>query len=113
MTVVHAVIGEDPSVAILEFRAVLSGDLSQLPSSGLGSNMRRPEAERRVLLSIGAGAGVPDEEFEQVKREIGNVGDVKFVKITIEDVRATGHQGGPDPSILGPVWKKKLKEIGL
>jgi len=57
--------------------------------------------------------GVSDEEFEQVKREIGEVGDVKFVKIRIEDVRATGHQGGPDPNILAPILKKKLKEVGL
>jgi len=113
MTVVHVVTGQDPSIAVREFRALLSGDLSQLPSSGLGSNVRRAEAERKVPLSIGAGAGIPDEEFEQVKREIGEVGEVKFVKVRVEDVRATGHKGGPDPRILASIWKSKLKEIGL
>lgn len=111
--VVHAVIGHDPSAGAREFRALLSGDLSQLPSSGLGSNVKRPEAERRVPLSIGAGAGVSDDEFEQMKKEIGEFGHVKFIKMTIEDIRATGHQGGPDPSILAPIFKKKLKEMGL
>ena len=113
MTVTHVVVGEDPSVAAREFRAVLSGDLSQLPSSGLGSNVKRPETERRVPLCIGAGGGVPEEEFERMKREIGEVADVKFVKFKIEDVRATGHQGGPDPNILAPIMKRKLKEVGL
>jgi hypothetical protein len=113
MTVTHAVIGQDPSIAVREFRVLLSGDLSQLPSSGLGSNLGRPEAERKVPLSIGAGGGVPDEEFEQVQKDIGEVGDVKFVKIRIEDIRATGHQGRPDPKILAQIWKRKLKEVGL
>jgi hypothetical protein len=113
MTVVHVVIGQDPSIAAREFRAILSGDLSQLPSSGLGSNLGRPEAERKVPLSIGAGGAISDEEFEQVKKEIGEVGEVKFVKIGIEDIRATGHQGGPEPKILAQVWKGKLKEVGL
>jgi len=107
------VVGHDPFLAAREFRAVLSGDLSQLPSSGLGSNVKRPETERRVPLSIGAGAGIPDEEFEQVKKEIGEVGNVKFVKIRIEDIRATGNQGGPDPKVIASIWKKKLGEIGL
>jgi hypothetical protein len=75
--------------------------------------MRRPEAERKVPVSIGAGGGVPDEEFEQIKREIGEVGEVKFVKIRIEDIRATGHQGVPDPKILAPIWKSKLKKMGI
>ena len=57
IVVAHVVIGQDPSLAARELRAILSGDLSQLPSSGLGSNVRRSEAERKVPLSIGAGGG--------------------------------------------------------
>ena len=75
--------------------------------------MTRPEAERRVPVAIGAGAGVSDEEWEQVKRDIGEVGEGKFVKIKIEDIRATGYQGRPEPKILAPIWKSKLKEMGI
>lgn len=61
---------------------------------------------------IGAGGGIPEEEYELLKKEIGD-DKVKWIKVRIEDIRRIGNVGGPNPEVLNRIWREKLKELGL
>jgi hypothetical protein len=110
-SVVHAIVGLDVSTAIKELKALVSGDLSSVPSSGLGSNVTRAEGERRVPRSIGCGAGIPEEGYQKLREGVGE--GVIWIRLTIEDVRAAGGTGGPNPELINKMFRSKLKEAGL
>ena len=96
-----------------ELPALLSGDLSITPSSGLGTNASRPEAERVIPRAVFFGGGVPDDEVQRVQRVITErlggetEGKVAFLQVTREEVLALG-ASGPEPGVIAQVYRKKV-----
>ena len=98
-----------------ELPALLKGDLSILPVSGMGSNVGRVEEDRRVPMAIMCGGAIPKEEYEDLRQHINQtIGrEVIWLKIYPEDViKATGRTApppsGPDPRIIAAVFREKL-----
>jgi len=99
------------SSALTEIPAILKGDLSITPASGAGSNVTRPENERRKPKAVVFGGGIPDEEVRQVKEAVGEYGvGMVWCRIKPEDTKAAG---GPSPEAIAPLVKKALREGGL
>lgn len=72
-------------MAKTELSKLISGDLSVIPSSGFGSNLKRAESERRIPKLVVVGAGFTDEDLEELKAAVGEKGeDVTFIKISRE-----------------------------
>ncbi|OIW29458.1 hypothetical protein CONLIGDRAFT_680307 [Coniochaeta ligniaria NRRL 30616] len=98
--------------ASTELPALCAGDLSALPSSGLGSNAGRPQPERRVPVAVFFGGGIPEAEMERVQRLVGDKGGddavkVRFLRITREEVLAAG-AAGPDPEVIARLYRSKV-----
>ncbi|TPX18311.1 uncharacterized protein E0L32_011809 [Thyridium curvatum] len=107
--------------ALSELPALVAGDTSAPPSSGLGSNAAAPEAERRVPRAVIFGGGLPEEEIRQVSEAVlgeggknkmkegeGEAdGGVRIVVVRREDVLAKGVEG-PNAEVIGEILREKL-----
>lgn len=109
----------DFETAKKELTALLKGDKPLIPASGIGSNVGRPEQERRTPRGVICGGLVPREEFEAlhdyVRGEVSQ--DVAWFKLYPEDVEKYLPAGAPLPSpasgpppveIIAKVWREKL-----
>jgi hypothetical protein len=93
-----------PESAITELPALFAGNTDINLSSGLGSNASRPAAERKVPKAVIFGGGVPDGHVADV---VNAIGEVKVVRVTREDILATGAKG-PSPEVIARVLRCKL-----
>lgn len=100
----------DFAAALAEIPAILKGDLSVLPATNAGSNVSRPQQDRRKPKAVAFGGGIPDEEIEQIKEATGTDVHVAWVRIKMQDVQA---MGGPDPEKLAQQVRKLLHDAGL
>ena len=111
-TVVHTTLTLPTSLS--ELPALCSGTPSPTssPSSNLGSNASASSpAEIKVPKAIIFGGGVSAADAEQVKEAVlAKNAEVKFVRLTREDMVAAGAEG-PDPEVIGRLLKEKLGEV--
>jgi|SRR3569833_137597 len=107
--VVHAWI--DLETAKREIPLLLSGDKSFAPREGVGSNAARPESERRVPRAALCGGGVPDDEFEDLKKHVSTqLGrEIPWFKIALQDIKKHTPPGW-EPS-TGPVAEFAVKAL--
>ncbi|KAL2163575.1 hypothetical protein VTH06DRAFT_5633 [Thermothelomyces fergusii] len=101
----------NPDTAIAELPGVCAGGdnaADVVPSSGLGSNVGRPAAERKVPRGIIFGAGISDDDvarvMDAVKKEAP---ETKTVRVTREAILAAGAQV-PSPEIITKVLREIL-----
>ncbi|KAL2176522.1 uncharacterized protein P884DRAFT_244956 [Thermothelomyces heterothallicus CBS 202.75] len=101
----------DLDSAIAELPGVCAGGAnaaSLLPSSGLGSNVSRPAAERKVPRGIIFGAGISDGDLARVMDAVKKVApETKVVRVTREAILAKGAQT-PSPEIITKVLREIL-----
>jgi hypothetical protein len=104
-----------PQSATAELPPLFAGNTEINPSSGLGSNAGRPAAERKVPRAVIFGGGVPDEQVAAVVDAIrapvqaaGKGEEVRVVRVTREDILATG-ASGPSPGVIAQVLRGKLE----
>jgi len=72
--------------------------------------MSRPDSEKRIPVVLSAGAGIPEEEFQQLKAEIGE-GNFKWCRLTIPELSAEEIQSLPQPDRLATIWRRKLSTL--
>ncbi|KAK3348244.1 hypothetical protein B0H65DRAFT_423967 [Neurospora tetraspora] len=101
------------STSLSELPALCNGTFSQgTPSSNLGSNATASTpADLKVPKAIIFGGGVSPSDAEQVKEAVlAQNPDLKFVRLTREDMVAAGAEG-PDPEVIGRLLKERLAEV--
>lgn len=105
-----------------ELPRILNGDTSCIPtSSGVGSNLQRPESERRVPRAVTCGGGIPDEEYKELKeivhKAIGR--EIPWYKVYPGDVtkyipeqeRKAESQGPPDGKYIAMFFRDAMKGL--
>lgn len=108
----------DLAVAKAELPLLFRGDRAILPASGIGSNVSRPESERRIPRAVLVGGLISDAEFDELQKhvhvELGH--DIAWFKLRVEDVIKCLPAGAPMPSpatppaaeTLAKAWREKL-----
>jgi hypothetical protein len=111
--VVHACLSYES--AMEEIPALLAGDLSILPSSGFGSNLEREESERRMPRAVFCGAGVPQEEVDELRKVVAKVegGGKDVIWIKVDGSKGIPGGGPPPPDVVVGYVRELLKEAGL
>ncbi|KAK5655572.1 hypothetical protein OQA88_5503 [Cercophora sp. LCS_1] len=97
----------DLAAALSELPALVGGDTSVTPSSGLGTNATA--ATKQVPKAVIVGGGVPASEVDQLKAAISGV---PIIQVSKEDVAAAGGTG-PDPVLITKLIKEKLVAAGI
>jgi hypothetical protein len=101
----------DNKSAITELPALCSGNTATAPASGLGSNVDREAAERKVPKVVIFGGGVTDDEAKSVSEAVAlQAPQVKMVRVTKEGIMAAG-SAGPNPEVIAKVLKEKLGKL--
>ena len=107
--------------ALAELPRACAGELDEPPSSGIGSNaaaeqqqqQQQQQQKRRAPRALTFGGAYSDEEVRSMTEAVrARVPGIQAVRVTREDAAAAG-VGGPDPSYIAKVLKKKLGELGL
>ncbi|KAL2144351.1 hypothetical protein VTI28DRAFT_9175 [Corynascus sepedonium] len=100
-----------PDSAITELPGLCTGGASAasvISSSGLGSNVSRPDAERRVPRGIIFGGGIGEEDVARVMDAVHREAPgIKAVRVTRDAILATGAQR-PSPEIITRILREKL-----
>ncbi|KAK4124376.1 hypothetical protein N657DRAFT_644599 [Parathielavia appendiculata] len=105
---VHACLNLEQARA--ELPNVCSGVLDTSIASKIGTNVDRPVAERKTPKALVFGGGIPDQEVDAVMaalKEKQPPAEVKVVRVTREDILATGAPG-PSPEAIAQVLRQKL-----
>ncbi|KAL2194060.1 hypothetical protein P885DRAFT_80588 [Corynascus similis CBS 632.67] len=100
-----------PDSAIAELPGLCAGGASAgsvVSSSGLGSNISRPDAERRLPRGIIFGGGIGEEDVARVMDAVHREAPgIKAVRVTRDAILATGAQR-PSPEIITRILREKL-----
>ncbi|KAK1783367.1 hypothetical protein QBC45DRAFT_129050 [Copromyces sp. CBS 386.78] len=100
------------STSLAELPSLCNGTFNQTPSSNLGSNASASSpADLKVPKAVIFGGGVSPSDAEQVKEAVlKKNSEIKFVRLTREDMVAAGAEG-PDPEVIGRLLKARLVEV--
>ncbi|SPN98948.1 uncharacterized protein DNG_01987 [Cephalotrichum gorgonifer] len=107
--VVHVVLTRQ--AAEEELPALLSGNTSITPSSGVGSNVERPVPERLIPRVLAFSTGVSDADLEAAVKATG-IAAGAYTRPDASEVRAQGAVG-QDPGAYARALKIKLSELGF
>ncbi|KAK3303080.1 uncharacterized protein B0T15DRAFT_262894 [Chaetomium strumarium] len=101
----------DGKSAITELPPLCGGNTATAPSSGLGSNVDREAAERKVPKVVIFGGAVTDDEAKSVSEAVAVLApQVKMVRVTKDDISAAG-SAGPNPEVIVKVLREKLGKL--
>lgn len=111
LSVVHACIGPDYPLPLIEIPALLCGE-DVKPASGIGSNVRRPPGELRKPRAVVFGGAITQEQIREIKAKAKEVGvDMESVKWLA--VEPKERQGMPSGEQIVKIVRELLEGAGL